>query len=98
MGTIGQNSRLAVSQRLLDSALPFDRPAAVRLAEERSALRVLPGHDSQLHDLYAVVRRWSTIRVAHRTYMHRRNWWGTPSKRVYPRVVEVRYALCTFSA
>jgi hypothetical protein len=46
-----------------------NRPAAARLAEERPALRALPSAAIPSYTTYyPVVRRWSTIRVAHRTY------------------------------
>src|SRR5215210_7929181 len=46
-----------------------NRPAAVRVAQEQSVLRALPSAAIPSHtSYYPVVRRWSTIRVAHRTY------------------------------
>jgi transposase InsO family protein len=70
-----------------------NRPAAARLAEERSALRVLPPAAIPSYTIYyPVVRRWSTIRVAHRTYSVPAQLLGhTVEARVYPNVVEVRY-------
>lgn len=70
-----------------------NRPAAARLAEERSALRALPLAAIPSYTIYsAVVRRWSTIRVAHRTYSVPAQLMGhTVEARVYPNVVEVRY-------
>jgi hypothetical protein len=70
-----------------------NRPAAARLAEERSALRALPSAAIPSYTIYyAVVRRWSTIRVAHRTYSVPAQLMGhTVEARVYPNVVEVRY-------
>jgi transposase InsO family protein len=70
-----------------------NRPAAARLAEERSALRALPSAPIPSYTIYyAVVRRWSTIRVAHRTYSVPAQLMGhTVEARVYPNVVEVRY-------
>ena len=42
--------------------------------------------------LFPDVRRWSTIRVAHRTYSVRAQLMGhTVEARVHPNVVEVRY-------
>ncbi|MDQ3421318.1 MAG: IS21 family transposase [Acidobacteriota bacterium] len=70
-----------------------NRPAAARLAEERSALRALPSTAIPSHTTYyPVVRRWSTIRVAHRTYSVPAQLMGhTVEARVHPDVVEVRY-------
>ncbi len=46
-----------------------NRSAAARLAEERAALGPLPSAAIPSYtSYYPVVRRWSTIRVAHRTY------------------------------
>jgi hypothetical protein len=70
-----------------------NRPAAARLADERPALRALPSAAIPSYTTYtAVVRRWSTIRVAHRTYSVPAQLMGhTIDARVYPNVVEVRY-------
>src|SRR5215213_6920290 len=70
-----------------------NRPATARLAEERAALRALPSTAIPSYTTYApVVRRWSTIRVAHRTYSVPAQLMGhTVDARVYPNVVEVRY-------
>jgi hypothetical protein len=70
-----------------------NRPAAARLVEERSALRPLPSAAIPSYTTYhAVVRRWSTIRVAHRTYSVPAQLMGhTIEARVHPNVVEVRY-------
>lgn len=70
-----------------------NRPAAVRLAEERLALRALPSAAIPSYTTYyPVVRRWSTIRVAHRTYSVPAQLMGhTVEARVHPNVVEVRY-------
>ena len=70
-----------------------NRPAAARLAEERSALRALPSAAIPSHtSYYPVVRRWSTIRVSHRTYSVPAQLIGhTVEARVHPNVVEVRY-------
>lgn len=70
-----------------------NRPAAARLAEERSALRALPSAAVPGYTrYYPVVRRWSTIRVAHRTYSVPAQLMGhTLEARVHPNVVEVRY-------
>ena len=70
-----------------------NRPAAAHLAEERAALRALPSAAIPSYTIYyAVVRRWSTIRVAHRTYSVPAQLMGhTVEARVYPNVVEVRY-------
>src|SRR3954465_9003231 len=70
-----------------------NRPAAARLAEERAVLRPLPSTAIPSYTTYApVVRRWSTIRVAHRTYSVPAQLIGhTVDARVYPNVVEVRY-------
>lgn len=70
-----------------------NRPAAARLAEERLALRALPSAAIPSYTTYyPVVRRWSTIRVAHRTYSVPAQLMGhTVEARVHPNVVEVRY-------
>jgi hypothetical protein len=70
-----------------------NRPAAARLAEERPALRALPSTAIPSDtSYYPVVRRWSTIRVAHRTYSVPAQLMGhTVEARVHPTVVEVRY-------
>jgi hypothetical protein len=70
-----------------------NRPAAARLAEERPVLRALPsGAIPSFTIYYPVVRRWSTIRVAHRTYSVPAQLMGhTVEARVHPNVVEVRY-------
>src|SRR5712692_5026668 len=70
-----------------------NRPAAMRLAEERPALRALPSTAIPSYTTYyPVVRRWSTIRVAHRTYSVPAQLMGhTVEARVHPNVVEVRY-------
>jgi hypothetical protein len=70
-----------------------NRPAAERLAEERPALQALPAAAIPSYTTYwAVVRRWSTIRVAHRTYSVPATLMGhTVEARVHPNVVEVRY-------
>jgi transposase InsO family protein len=68
-------------------------PAAARVAEERPALRALPSAAIPSYTTYyPVVRRWSTIRVAHRTYSVPAQLMGhTVEARVHPNVVEVRY-------
>jgi Integrase core domain len=70
-----------------------NRPAAARLAEERPALGPLPSAAIPSYtSYYPVVRRWSTIRVAHRTYSVPAQLMGhTVEARVHPNVVEVRY-------
>lgn len=70
-----------------------NRPAAARLAEERPAFRALPSAAIPSYTTYyPVVRRWSTIRVAHRTYSVPAQLMGhTVEARVHPNVVEVRY-------
>jgi transposase InsO family protein len=70
-----------------------NRPAAGRVAEERVALRPLPSAAIPSHtSYYPVVRRWSTIRVSHRTYSVPAQLIGhTVEARVHPNVVEVRY-------
>jgi hypothetical protein len=70
-----------------------NRPAAARLAEERPAFRALPSAAIPSYtSYYPVVRRWSTIRVAHRTYSVPAQLMGhTVEARVHPNVVEVRY-------
>jgi hypothetical protein len=68
-------------------------PAEVRLAEERLALRPLPSAAIPSYTTYyPVVRRWSTIRVAHRTYSVPAQLMGhTVEARVHPNQVELRY-------
>ncbi len=63
------------------------------LAEERPALRALPSSAIPSYTIYyPVVRRWSTIRVAHRTYSVPAQLMGhTVEARVHPNLVEVRY-------
>jgi hypothetical protein len=70
-----------------------NRPAADRLAEERPAFHALPAAAIPSYTTYLpVVRRWSTIRVAHRTYSVPATLMGhTVEARVHPNVVEVRY-------
>ncbi len=70
-----------------------NRPAEARLAEERPALRALPTAAIPSYTTYfPVVRRWSTIRVAHRTYSVPAQLMGhTVEARVHPNRVEVRY-------
>jgi hypothetical protein len=70
-----------------------NRPGAARLAEERSALHALPAAAIPSYTTYyPVVRRWSTIRVGHRTYSVPAQLMGhTVEARVHANVVEVRY-------
>lgn len=70
-----------------------NRPAAARLAEERATLRALPSAAIPSYTTYyPVVRRWSTIRVGHRTYSVPAQLMGhTVEARVHANVVEVRY-------
>jgi hypothetical protein len=70
-----------------------NRPAAVRIATERAVLRALPSAAIPSYTIYyPVVRRWSTIRVAHRTYSVPAQLMGhTLEARVHADVVEVRY-------
>jgi hypothetical protein len=70
-----------------------NRPAAARLAEECAVLHPLPSTAIPSYTTYyPVVRRWSTIRVAHRTYSVPAQLIGhTVEARVHPNVVEVRY-------
>jgi hypothetical protein len=70
-----------------------NRPAEARLAEERPALRALPSAAIPSYTTYyPVVRRWSTIRVAHRTYSVPAQLMGhTVEAQVHPNRVEVRY-------
>src|SRR3954462_11420059 len=65
-----------------------NRPATARLADERAVLRPLPSTAIPGFTTYApVVRRWSTIRVAHRTYSVPAQLIGhTVDARVYPNV------------
>ena len=64
-----------------------------RVAEERPALRALPSAAIPSYtSYYAVVRRWSTIRVAHRACSVPAQLMGhTVEARVHPDVVEVHY-------
>ena len=70
-----------------------NRAAAPRLLEERARLRPLPSTAIPSYTRYeSKVRRWSTIRVAHRTYSVPARLMGhTVEARVYADVVEVRY-------
>lgn len=70
-----------------------NRPAAARLADERPVFRPLPSAAIPSYTSYhPVVRRWSTIRVAHRTYSVPAQLMGhTVEARVHANVVEVRY-------
>lgn len=70
-----------------------NRPALTRLTEERATLGALPSAAIPSYTTYyPVVRRWSTIRVAHRTYSVPAQLMGhTVEARVHPNVVEVRY-------
>jgi hypothetical protein len=71
------------------------RNAAVadRLATDRAALQPLPSAAIPSYTIYLpVVRRWSTIRVAHRTYSVPARLMGhTVEARVHADLVEVRY-------
>ena len=71
------------------------RNAAVadRLIADRAALHALPTAAIPSYTSYlAVVRRWSTIRVAHRTYSVPARLMGhTVEARVHADLVEVRY-------
>jgi len=64
-----------------------------RLSADRAALRALPSAAIPSYTVYlAVVRRWSTIRVAHRTYSVPARLMGhTVEARVHADRVEVRY-------
>ena len=70
-----------------------NRPAVGRLLEERPRLRALPSSPIPSYTRYeSKVRRWSTIRVAHRTYSVPARLIGhTVVAHLYPDVVEVRY-------
>jgi hypothetical protein len=70
-----------------------NRPATARLLEERPRLRALPSSPIPSYTRYeSKVRRWSTIRVAHRTYSVPARLIGhTVVADLYPNVVEVRY-------
>jgi hypothetical protein len=70
-----------------------NRAAAPRLLDERPRLRPLPSAAIPSYTSYvSKVRRWSTIRVAHRTYSVPARLIGhTVDARVYADVVEVRY-------
>jgi hypothetical protein len=70
-----------------------NRAAAPRLLEERARLRPLPSMAIPSYTRYeSKVRRWSTIRVAHRTYSVPARLMGhTVEARVFADVVEVRY-------
>jgi hypothetical protein len=69
------------------------RTVAERVAADRAALRPLPAAAIPSYTIYLpVVRRWSTIRVAHRTYSVPARLMGhTVEARVYADLVEVRY-------
>jgi hypothetical protein len=64
-----------------------------RLIADRAALQALPSAAIPSYTIYlAVVRRWSTIRVAHRTYSVPARLMGhTVEARVHADLVEVRY-------
>jgi hypothetical protein len=66
---------------------------ADRLIADRAALHALPSSAIPSYTLYlSVVRRWSTIRVAHRTYSVPARLMGhTVEARVHADLVEVRY-------
>jgi hypothetical protein len=66
---------------------------AARVEMDRAALRPLPTTAIPSYTIYlAVVRRWSTIRVAHRTYSVPARLMGhTVEARVHADLVEVRY-------
>jgi len=68
-------------------------PAAARLGEERARLQALPSSPIPSYTRYeSKVRRWSTIRVAHRTYSVPARLIGhTVVADLYADVVEVRY-------
>lgn len=68
-------------------------PAETRLADERAALGALPARALPSYTTYfPIVRRWSTIRVAHRTYSVPAQLMGhTVEARVHPNTIEVRY-------
>jgi Mu transposase-like protein len=70
-----------------------NRAVATRLAEERALLHPLPSSPIPSYTSYAPkVRRWSTIRVAHRTYSVPARLMGhTVDVRVYADRLEVRY-------
>jgi hypothetical protein len=86
---------LAAYETFLHEVVAYwrNRPAAARLAEERPALRALPSAAIPSYTTYyPVVRRWSTIRVAHRTYSVPAQLMGhTVEARVHANLVEVRY-------
>jgi hypothetical protein len=66
---------------------------AERVSADRAALRPLPSTAIPSYTIYLpVVRRWSTIRVAHRTYSVPARLMGhTVEARVHADLVEVRY-------
>jgi hypothetical protein len=68
-------------------------PLGDRLIADRAALHALPTAAIPSYTIYlAVVRRWSTIRVAHRTYSVPARLIGhTVEARVHADLVEVRY-------
>ena len=70
-----------------------NRAVAERLADERAHLRPLPASPIPSYTTYyPKVRRWSTIRVAHRTYSVPARLMGhTVDVRVYADRLEVRY-------
>ena len=70
-----------------------NRAIAERLIADRAALHALPSAAIPSYTIYlAVVRRWSTIRVAHRTYSVPARLMGhTVEARVHADLVEVRY-------
>ena len=70
-----------------------NRAISERLIADRAALHALPPAAIPSYTIYlAVVRRWSTIRVAHRTYSVPARLMGhTVEARVHADLVEVRY-------
>jgi len=89
------STRRARTSSLLQEVVEVwrNRAAAPRLLEERARLRPLPSTAIPSYTRYeSKVRRWSTIRVAHRTYSVPARLMGhTVEARVYADVVEVRY-------
>ena len=80
-----------------------NRPAAARLAEERSYLRPLPAARIPEYTTFQCrVRKWSTIRIGSRIYSVRSRLIGhTVEARQHPSTVEVLYGgrvLCTIRA
>jgi len=84
---------LAYEVFVRDAVERGSRTGTERVAADRAALRPLPPAAIPSYTIYLpIVRRWSTIRVAHRTYSVPARLMGhTVEARVHADLVEVRY-------